>query len=101
MNTHDFKTKHLTLNKVSAYKIKKLNLRHYRISTYPLAPNPAKGLYLLPKKECLKYTKKFVFQFDNDSSRKHARKVLELIKRARPSSLTISSTAIHKLTDKL
>lgn len=100
-HTHDFKSIHLVLNKVSSYKIKTLNLRHYRTSVFQLLPNQSKGAYLLPKKECLKYTKKFTFGFDADSNRKQARQILSLVKSARPTSLTISSIAIYKLIDKL
>lgn len=101
MSTHDFKSQHLVLNKCSSYKVKKLNLRHYRISVFPLVPNPNKGLYLVPKKECLKYVRKVVFGFDSESSRKEARKVLRHVKYSRPTGLTISATSIYKLTEKL
>jgi len=101
MSTHDFKFTHPVINKVSNYKIKKLNLRHTRVCTFPLSQTGSKGLYLLPKKACFKYTKRFTFEFDGDSSRKSAIRALGVIKTARPTQLSIVSTGIYKLTEKL
>jgi len=66
-----------------------------------LCTNQNKGAYLLPKKQCLKYTKKFVFGFDADTNKKHSKQILSLIKSARPTRLTVTSTAVYKIIEKL